>query len=350
MDNTELITIIVPVYNIASYLRRCIDSILAQTYTCLEIILVDDGSTDHCGAICDEYALKDSRIKVIHQHNQGLSAARNAGIAVAKGAYIGFVDSDDCISPDMYCSLYGLITVHKADMAVCGFYYKRENGVFKYSGAGNKIKLYTFQEIPKAHLMGVISVNVWCKLYKREVVNEKIFPVGQCYEDLYAMPAILLQCKKVVVTDTPYYYYTCRGNSICNTYTVELVRQHFNSAVFRNSEIQKWSPELRPFAVRSQIEYDMLLYYILFGKMEASPESDDLMHIIRTDLRQYRVSELLNAPRRYLPAALILRYIPACYPGYSFVESILRNLLWEGVVMKLRLRRVKQEECPGTKE
>ena len=121
MENNilPLISVIIPVYNVEKYLRECLDSVLAQTYKNLEIILIDDGSPDNCGKICDEYAQKDNRIKVIHQVNQGVSAARNAGLKVATGEYIAFVDSDDFIKPDMYEYLYALISKEHADMAMC---------------------------------------------------------------------------------------------------------------------------------------------------------------------------------------------------------------------------------------
>ena len=114
-----LISIIIPVYNVEQYLRECLDSVLAQTYPNLEIILINDGSQDNSGKICDEYAAKDGRVQVIHQLNQGVSAARNAGLKVASGEYIGFVDSDDYIQPDMYEYLYQLISKDNADVAMC---------------------------------------------------------------------------------------------------------------------------------------------------------------------------------------------------------------------------------------
>ena len=120
MEKTlPLISVIVPVYKVEPYLRRCIDSIRNQTYTNLEIILVDDGSPDNCGHICDEYAQKDKRILVIHQENGGLSAARNSGLARCTGAYIGFVDSDDCIHPEMYERLYKDICTYHTRLAFC---------------------------------------------------------------------------------------------------------------------------------------------------------------------------------------------------------------------------------------
>ena len=114
-----LISVIVPIYNVEKYLPQCIESILRQTYTNLEIILVDDGSPDSCPQICDDYAAKDSRIKVIHQANSGVSAARNSGLKIAKGKYIGFIDGDDYIEPDMYEYLYNLITVYEGNISVC---------------------------------------------------------------------------------------------------------------------------------------------------------------------------------------------------------------------------------------
>lgn len=119
--NIPLISVIVPVYNAEKYLPKCLDSILAQTYKKLEIILVDDGSTDNSGKICDEYALKDSRIKIIHKQNGGVSSARNVALSVAKGEYIGFVDSDDYIENDMYEYLFGLCEKYKTKISVCNF-------------------------------------------------------------------------------------------------------------------------------------------------------------------------------------------------------------------------------------
>lgn len=126
---SKLISVIVPVYNVEKYLSKCIDSILAQTYKNLEIILVDDGSPDNCPKICDEYAKKDNRIKVIHKENGGLSAARNVALDIAKGEYIGFVDSDDFIAEDMYEVLYNLAEKYNAEISSVSFYKVIENNI-----------------------------------------------------------------------------------------------------------------------------------------------------------------------------------------------------------------------------
>lgn len=344
MNEADLLTIIVPIYNVEPYLHKCIDSILAQSYSHLEIILVDDGSTDNCGSICDEYTFKDKRIKVIHQHNQGLSAARNIGISTAKGIYIGFVDSDDWIAPDMYYNLHAAIINHQADIAVCGVYFKKSTGVFLSPKATDTIKLYTDEAIVKACLTEEILTCAWNKLYKREILNETTFPFGMCYEDLYAMPGILRQCKKVVSIDTPYYYYDpCRESSICNTHTVEMKRQLFNSAVFRNKGIQRDYPNLKTLIAQSQVRFDISIYTTLFGKVKASPERQELMHVILTDLRQYRLSEVLSVPFYLLPATIILRYLPHCFPIYEFFERSLRKLL-RNSIRKIKFREIRHEE------
>lgn len=127
------LSIIVPVYKTEKYLPKCIDSILAQTFTDFELILIDDGSPDRCGEICDEYAAKDDRIIVIHQKNQGVSAARNAGLDIAKGEYIGFVDSDDWIEPEMYEMLWGIAKERNTQVVACGLSHSNEDGVYLFS-------------------------------------------------------------------------------------------------------------------------------------------------------------------------------------------------------------------------
>lgn len=124
------LSIIVPVYKVENYLPRCVDSILAQTFTDLELILIDDGSPDRCGEICDEYAAKDCRIKVIHQQNQGVSAARNAGLDIAKGTYLGFVDSDDWIEPEMFGDMFLAMRQHRTELVICGINYCSEEGIY----------------------------------------------------------------------------------------------------------------------------------------------------------------------------------------------------------------------------
>lgn len=215
----DLISIIIPVYKVEKYLEKCIESVLKQTYTNLQIILVDDGSPDNCGKICDEYAKKDSRIEVIHKVNGGLSYARNVGISKAKGRYIGFVDSDDYIKEDMYEILLNLIKEYDADVSICNLYdvidgkeyiRNKENGIQEYS------RLDILKEVL---LDKNIQNYAWNKLYKKELFDEIKYPIGKKYEDIGTTFYVFEKCNKIVVTSEPEYYYLKRSDSLVNNVT-----------------------------------------------------------------------------------------------------------------------------------
>ncbi len=218
----ELISVIVPVYNVEKYLKRCVDSILNQTYKNLEIILVDDESPDNCPAICDEYAKKDSRIKVIHKTNGGLSDARNAGIIISGGKYIAFVDSDDYISYEMIQILYDRIKEDKSDMAICNFTYVDEamNGISKLNGDMpiKDRKLSGYEALmsltkPRCHYY----VTAWNKLYNKKLFEDILFPIGKLHEDEFVVHKIFDKCQYVSCVEKPMYYYVQREQSIVHT-------------------------------------------------------------------------------------------------------------------------------------
>lgn len=218
-----LISIIVPVYNVEPYLNKCLDSIVNQTYKKLEIILIDDGSTDNSGLICDEYASKDNRIIVVHQKNKGLSAARNVGLNIAKGDYIAFVDSDDFIEKDMYFTMYNVMNKNYADVCVCN-YIKNTNfetkkiysEIFKILTSKQAIKqlLLSYTKLRKKP---TIEYAVWNKLYRKEIFENVMFPVGKKYEDQFITLLILDKIDKIVWIDADYYNYVQRKNSITKT-------------------------------------------------------------------------------------------------------------------------------------
>lgn len=211
------ISIIVPVYKVEKYLRKCVDSILAQTFTDFEVILVDDGSPDNSGKICDEYAEKDSRVRVLHKANGGLSSARNAGIEIAKGKYLGFVDSDDYIAEDMYELLYNNILKENADMSICGIYdvYEGKEPIVKPTIE----KVVSADEALLLILQGnIISVHAVNKLYKRELFSKVRYPEGKYHEDSFIIVDLLEQCQKVAIDSKQKYYYYHRLGSI-NTET-----------------------------------------------------------------------------------------------------------------------------------
>ena len=242
-----LISIIIPVYKVEKYLEKCIESVLKQTYTNLQVILVDDGSPDNCGKICDEYAKKDSRIEVIHKVNGGLSDARNVGIAKAKGKYIGFVDSDDYIKEDMYEILINLIKEYDADVSICNLYDVIEGKEY-IRNKENGIKEYNRIDILKEVLLDKnIQSYAWNKLYKKELFNEIKYPIGKKYEDIGTTFYIFEKCNKVVVTSEPEYYYLKRADSLVNNVTESTVLDYTEIIIQRYLYTQKNIEELRKY-------------------------------------------------------------------------------------------------------
>ncbi len=209
-----MISIIVPVYKVEPYLDQCVQSIVDQTYQNLEIILVDDGSPDNCGAMCDAWAAKDSRIRVIHKENGGLSDARNAGLAVASGEYIGFVDSDDYIAPTMYEELMTRLTDTGSDIAACGVQMLWEDGkTAMLTGSGSAL-LDNEQAMEAIVAESWLKQPVWYKLYRRSTVAGILFEKGKCHEDVFWSWQPIARANRVCVFDTPLYFYRQRAGSI----------------------------------------------------------------------------------------------------------------------------------------
>lgn len=218
-DTFPKITVIIPVYNVAPYLQKCLDSVMNQTYANLEIIIVDDGSTDGGGAICDRYAGEDERIQVIHQENQGLSAARNAALDIMTGELVGFVDSDDWIETDFYERLEKGMEEYGADISVIGFYNVYQNGRYPSQyHVENKVLEKT--EGMAALEQGGIGHAVWNKLYRREAWRKVRFPVGRVFEDVLTTWKLFLKAKRVVCVEGYGYNHIIRKGSICNTPTL----------------------------------------------------------------------------------------------------------------------------------
>ncbi|MCI8949845.1 MAG: glycosyltransferase [Lachnospiraceae bacterium] len=218
----DLISVIVPVYNVERYIRKCLDSILGQTYSNIEVICVDDCSTDFSGRICDEYAEKHSRLKVIHKReNGGLSEARNTGMDFAKGVYISFIDSDDWVDQTFIECLYEGIKQNHADMAQCS-YANVTNDCFPLhkdpllddnkvlTGKQALMELYSESSV----YASVVYTVVWNKLYKRELVSGLKFPEGRMYEDQFFTYKCFQHAKKICVISEKLYCYRESGNSI----------------------------------------------------------------------------------------------------------------------------------------
>lgn len=217
-----LISIIVPAYQVKEYIGECMESLLRQTYRKLEILLINGGSTDGTGEICDEYAAKDARIHVVHQAALGLSCARNVGMKLSKGDYIAFIDSDDVIADTYVEKLYGLIREYDADIAVCG-YEKSKTGVLKASARKSRSYCISAEEMLQewhGKRKGLETI-AWNKLYRREVLlgegREITFPEGKVHEDICVSHLIVDNAEKVAVTDEKLYLYRVRQGSITNS-------------------------------------------------------------------------------------------------------------------------------------
>ena len=209
----EKISVIVPVYNVEQYLERCVDSIINQTYTNLEIILVNDGSTDNSGKLCDELAKKDERIRVIHKENGGLSDARNRGIDESESDLVGFIDSDDYIDSDMYEVLLKNLNDTDADLSMCALYDVYNNTPEAQVTNKETWKLSSEQAIRMVMEAKILSVTAVNKLYRKSLFTDLKFEVGKIAEDAFIMIKLLDKCEKIVATNEKKYYFH-RENSI----------------------------------------------------------------------------------------------------------------------------------------
>lgn len=212
------ISVIIPIYNVEPYIRRCIDSVINQTFKDMEIILVDDGSTDKSGQIADYYQSQDSRIQVIHKINGGLSDARNRGMEQARGKYLFFLDSDDALVKDTLELLYNAINRYEAECVVCGFYYANEEGEWydsRYWEKGETVKVLDNQEAMCALIQNKYIKNfAWGKLYKRELIQSILFEKGVFFEDIVWQAEVFSKLKRCVVLKQVGCYYYQREDSI----------------------------------------------------------------------------------------------------------------------------------------
>ncbi len=218
MKKNHLVSVIVPIYMVQDYLEKCVQSIRNQTYSNLEIILVDDGSKDACGKICDRISEEDSRVVVIHKQNGGLSDARNAGIEIAKGDYFVFIDSDDYIHPQMIELLMKPIEENRADVSVCNFIDVDDKDAIEFSEITNPaIKILSSHEDKTEYYLCERFVRftvAWNKAYPRKFFDDIRYPKGKIHEDEFTTYKLLDKAEKVAYIDEPLYYYVQRGSSI----------------------------------------------------------------------------------------------------------------------------------------
>lgn len=250
-QNGGLVSIIVPVYNVEMYLKKCIDSLLNQEYRNIEVVLVDDGSTDDSPSICDNYRGIDSRVKVIHKKNGGLSDARNVGIEYATGDYYTFVDSDDSIDKDYVWYLYELLTRYNADMSICEFDYVDENGKRINSPIGDEREIVLTKKEAVHFLLKQkpYSNSASGKLFKKEFFANLRFPIGKLYEDTATIYKCFLLSEKIIFGARPLYQYLYRTTSLSKQgFSLAQMDAIYNAEIMVN-EIVELMPELSDEAV-----------------------------------------------------------------------------------------------------
>lgn len=251
----QKISVIIPIYNVANYLPKCIESVINQTYKNLEIILMDDGSPDNCPKICDEYAQTDSRIKVVHKPNGGLSDARNAGLDIATGEYIGFIDSDDYIDEHMYEEMLSAIENADADLCICGYDRVNDDGEIRSSAHFKNAVLSqndAFEMLVQGNVYFIISCN---KLYKREIFDKLRFEVEKTHEDEFIMHHVYGECNKIVTLEKSYYYYLVRETSITgvvkgNVKQLDYVESYLDRIdYFHDEGLEQFASRLLPITI-----------------------------------------------------------------------------------------------------
>jgi len=282
-----LITVIVPVYKVEKYLDRCVNSIRNQTYSNLEILLVDDGSPDRCGQMCDQYAEQDSRIHVIHKENGGLSSARNAGLDIAKGTYVGFVDSDDWIEQDMYETLYNLLVEGNAQIAACGLQCDYADGSVSYFNPDYPRNSITESFTTLAALREVataekITNSVCDKLFAINIFEGHRMKEGIVNEDAQMMHIWLEQVERVIYTPVPYYHYIMTESSI--------TRGAFKLSRFTEAEVsrermayyQEKYPEILRYVKVKHIDICLNIYFESANMDQAICQRNELKRELRS--------------------------------------------------------------------
>ena len=281
----DVISVIVPIYRVEEYLNQCIESIVNQTYQNLQIILVDDGSPDRCGEMCEEWARRDKRIEVLHKKNGGLSDARNAGLAIATGDCIAFVDSDDWIEPTMYEAMLSVLAKENADLVACGIVdsYPDKEIIHSYAyaaGGSEKFLKMIYQNT-------TFPVSACNKLYKKNLWDDFKFPVGKLCEDAFTTYLLLDRASKIVQIPDRLYHYRIRESSIM-TSEFKPARMDEEAAWRQNYQyMQRHHPELAKYAYDFYLQkVNVLIHAIPFRqRVEYSKEYNYLHNILRKNLK-----------------------------------------------------------------
>jgi len=318
------ISVIVPVYKVEKYLRRCVDSILAQTFTDFELILVDDGSPDTCGAICDEYAVHDKRVRVIHQENGGLSAARNAGIDAAAGEYLLFADSDDVIHPNTLEWERQALEESGADIAICSLQrFSNIDEIKVKSGAAQYREINAEEKLFEEQTDVAMYVSAWGKLFRRELFSVLRFPVGRLFEDEFVNYRLYHAANKVVEVNIPLYYYFVNPSGITQTLTMEKRFDEYDAQAERIAFYQDLGE--RELHAKSLLHFLRtarwdLIEYEKNRSVNKTPRGERFLNHYRNAMHAARKEKLVSFPRDF-------DFYILAYPERKLLYRIARKLL-----------------------
>lgn len=307
----DKISVIVPVYNVEPYIRQSLDSIVNQTYKNLEIILTDDGSPDNCGKICDEYALKDNRIKVLHIKNSGPAVARNAGLDIATGDFIGFIDPDDYFELDMYETLYNAITKTNAGLVVCNWYKGTENNWTKNTDFPNK-EILTSNEAFECFYN---HMYVWNKLYRKEVVGN-LRQIETYAQDVYYTLNTFKRIEKVVCIDKCLCYY--RMNPTSRQHTKKFKKNFLEFLKVSDMEME-YAQEQELFDLKNKLcnfRLNIVSQWLTFIASEETPDIESVK-ILLEDLKKNNFSFFKSKL-----SFKIKLFIAGCFFNFGFVSKI----------------------------
>lgn len=281
----QLISVIVPCYKVEDYLDECITSIVNQTYKHLEIILVDDGSPDNCPQICDKWSRKDSRIKVIHKKNGGLSSARNAGLDIAKGEYISFIDSDDFIDKTFIEFLYMNLIKNKVDISCCGYYHYFNKNLKEVRHFKNiQLLMNSCEAIKTMNTIGYFGVGSWNKLYKRELFNNIRFPIGKLSEDWFILYKLIHESNKIYYDSQPKYYYRQRAGSITRNIKINYDCEE------ASKECLEFCIENYPDAIPSAVQSYVLACIGIYNTILCSNNEKNKLNLYKNKVIKYKDS------------------------------------------------------------
>ena len=334
------LSVIVPVYNTEKYLRECVDSILAQTFEDFELILVNDGSTDGSGAICEEYAAKDPRIQVIHQKNGGITVARKSGVRVAQGEYVTFVDSDDWIEREMYATMLDFGKEAAPDVVICGMLMETSKGIVPrkeiikagfYDKNRMQKELYPIMLFDFVHCMPAINPSLCNKLFKRQLLSNIIERVNDTItygEDALCTYSGLLDADEIYITNRYLYHYRHHAESVCNTYSCSLLEKFFLLIEQLKSQFQQQDQsmmhQLYGYAARHSLECirSELLYNNGVSYREKRSVIVDFLSIpLISKSISYTIPKVRHSKTRVKLLLCQKKYMEALYVGY-----LVRNL------------------------